>query len=213
MKKIYLLLLVFAFTGELFSQCNPTIPSNAVVIASTQTTGFGGSQIWVCSGVTLTSNGGSNTIYLEVGATLMAGGGSNTIYCPPGATINISSGSNIIYYVNVSDLVSSGGGPTLNQCTGISFNYSTAPTPGCLQTTGISEENPDQVFIYPNPSSGMVNIIANGELTIYNSLGKKIWTELVNGQATIDLSTRVKGLYFYSLVSKSGGAIGKLLIN
>ena len=126
--------LLFAFPG-LYSQCNPAIPSNAIVISSTQTIGFGGAQLWICSGDSLTTNGGSQTVFLETAAYVAGGGGSNTIYCPAGAKVNMSSGSNIIYYVNPGDILSAGGGPTLNLCTGISYDYTNAPAVGCPKTT------------------------------------------------------------------------------
>lgn len=177
-------ILILALCGKIFSQCNPAIPANAFVINTTQSIGFGGSQLWVCSSDTLTSNGGSNTIYLETGATIMAGGGSNTIYCPPGATVNVSSGLNTIYYVNAADLVSTGGSPILNLCTSITYDYSNAPSPGCNFTTDLSREFNSGATglknIYPNPASDFTLIEyflsapENVALKVFNYSGAEI---------------------------------------
>lgn len=210
--------LLFALSGKMIAQCNPAIPSNAVVISTTQTTGFGGSQVWVCSGVTETSNGGSNTFFLEVGATIMAGGGSNTIYCPAGATVNVSSGSNIIYYVNPGDLVNPGGGPTLNQCASIVYDYTNAPNPGCSPTTGIVPLNSVQLIsVFPNPCSGTVTVSAaladRADLNIYNSLGEEVLS-LTMGSADVmlDVSAFPKGIYFIRIVSGVAVLTQRLII-
>ena len=214
MKKLYSLIFILALSASAFAQCNPAIPNNAVVISTTQTTGFGGSNIWVCAGVTLTSNGGSNNIFLEVGATIMAGGGSNTIYCPAGATVNVSSGSNIIYYVNTIDLVSTGGGPTLNQCTSINYDYSNAPTPGCGQTTGIYPERFELgINFFPNPSNGTINISGNvnGELKIFNALGEEVFNQQISKSSNLQINLP-KGIYFAQLISEEKLYSQKIII-
>lgn len=159
--KTTLLTFSILISGFVISQCSPTIPSNAMVMSTTQTIGFGGAQLWICPGVTITSNGGSHTVFLETGATFAAGGGSNTIYCPPGGTVNVTSGSNIIYYVNTSDLLSTGGGPTLNQCSSIVYNYSQAPVPGCQQTTGVVSLSEPEMLLFPNPCQGSFTIVGS----------------------------------------------------
>ena len=218
MKKLYSFIFILALSAKTFSQCTPAIPGTSVVINSTQTTGFGGSDIWVCPGVTETSNGGSNTIYLEVGATIMAGGGSNTIYCPAGATVNISSGSNNIYYVNTVDLVSTGGGPNLFPCTSINYNYSNAPSPGCSQTTGINVVKIEQTFsLFPNPSNGNFTINNPGELNatvkIYNSLGEEVFSQTLNSkQETVNLSSLPKGIYFVQIAGSNNLFSQKIVV-
>lgn len=219
---------VLALSGKIFSQCNPTIPANAFVINTTQTTGFGGSQIWVCSNDTLTSNGGSNTIYLEIGAYLFAGGGSNTIYCPPGATVNLSSGSNTIFFVNSVDLVNPGGGPTLNPCTSIVYDYSGAPTPGCSFTTGFNYEsvsgNTGLENIYPNPASDFLQVdyflssAENVTLGVINYSGAEI-VSIKNGihsagkySLKLETVTMPVGIYAVQIKTGSAAAILKFAI-
>ena len=229
MKPLFLTaIFCFALSGKIFSQCNPSIPPNAVVINNTQTTGFGGSHIWLCSNDTLTSNGGSNHIYLEVGAYLMAGGGSNFIYCPPGATVDVSSGINTIYYVNTADLVNTGGGPILIPCTSIAYDYSNAPTPGCNFTTAISNENFStgelSKNIFPNPASDFIQIdyslsaSANVTLRVFNYLGAKI-ISIDNGmQSTGKHSLKLEtdflpaGIYIIQIEKGSATVNGKLAV-
>ena len=221
------LVLIFALSGKIFSQCNPAIPANAFVVNATQTTGFGGSHIWVCSNDTLTSNGGSNTIYLEVGAYLMAGGGSNFIYCPPGATVNVSSGLNTIYYVNPSDLVNTGGGPILNPCTSIAYDYSNAPTPGCNFTTAVSNENFSgsavSENIFPNPANDFTQFnyflssSVNTTLKMFNYFGAEI--VFINygmqsaGQHSLKLETYFLPVGIYDVrIEKGSDVVNRKLV-
>jgi hypothetical protein len=70
------------------------------------------------------------------------------------------------------------------------------------------------MFLYPNPSFGMVRLdfvnLNPGAyfFEIYNIIGKKLWSQkyYVQGYTTIreDLSFLSKGTYLYSLVDKSG---------
>ena len=211
MKTLYCALLVFALAFEASSQCNPSVPSNAQVMNFTQTIGFGGAQLWICPGDTITSGGGSHTVYLEVSAMFQGGGGSNTIYCPAGAKVNMSSGSNIIYYVNIADIINAGGGPTLIQCTSISYNYASAPVPGCQQTTGLNETEDHQFSVYPNPSNGNFTIETNQpaenvSISIHDVFGRNIFKTsgefgLKNELSIPDLEA---GVYFLILNNLSG---------
>jgi len=212
--KLYSLSFALLLSAGIFAQCNPAIPNNAVVMSTTQTIGFGGAQLWICSGVTVTSNGGGHTVFMETGATFMAGGGSNTIYCPPGATVNVTSGSNIIYYVNTIDLVSTGGGPTLNQCTSIAYDYSNAPTPGCGQTTGINLESFELgINFFPNPSNGIITVSGNvsGELYIFNALGEEVLNQQISTASQLQINLP-KGIYFAQLISEEKVYSQKIII-
>ncbi len=197
MKALYSTTLLFALAFDASSQCNPSVPSNAQVMNFTQTIGFGGAQLWICPGDTITSGGGSHTVYLEVSAMFQGGGGSNTIYCPAGAKVNMSSGSNIIYYVNIADIINAGGGPTLIQCTSISYNYANAPVPGCQQTTGLNETEEHQFSVYPNPSNGHFIIETNQpaggvSITIHDVFGRNIFK--TSGEFGVRKELSVSGL-------------------
>ena len=73
------------------------------------------------------------------------------------------------------------------------------------------------VYVYPNPTFGDVRFeffnLADGnyELSVYNVLGKKLWTAkdpIVNSKVILaDLSFLKRGTYFYSLKNESGKRI------
>jgi hypothetical protein len=84
-------------------------------------------------------------------------------------------------------------------------------------TGGIDEVKFDNaLFVYPNPSSGAFTVsvekeIMNGQLTILNTLGEKVYTDVFNGkQSTINckLST---GVYFIQITNSSGQWVGRFL--
>ncbi len=87
-------------------------------------------------------------------------------------------------------------------------------------TTGIKEENiPGNVFVYPNPSSGIFHFKTNiqkGIMKIYNTLGQEIFSILnLNPQILnkVDLSGQASGIYFYQITSEEKQiATGKLII-
>ncbi|MBX9851267.1 MAG: DUF4832 domain-containing protein [Cytophagaceae bacterium] len=81
----------------------------------------------------------------------------------------------------------------------------------------------EQFFVYPNPSSGIINleIILNSpsyEIEVYNSLGIKVYSEgknEVNGMIllkTLDLSYLSSGIYFVHVTTQSHSSIKKLYL-
>ena len=65
-----------------------------------------------------------------------------------------------------------------------------------LNPLSIEQEINDQVIIYPNPSSFEINIIAQGQKTIYNTSGKLIFKTEKN---RISIDNFPKGLYFVKI--------------
>jgi Secretion system C-terminal sorting domain len=200
MTKTLLSLVVLAVMHQFVTaQCNPTIPNSSYVINSTQAIGFGGSNLWVCSGDTLTTNGGSNTVFLEVGAFLYANGGSNYVYVPKGAKIDLSSGANTIYYVDTTDIISAGGAPIINKCSSIAYDYTNAPAGGCTYTTGINQVSVENnISVYPNPSKGVFTIqwsVVSGQwsVEVYTMLGEKVYASLLPQTSRSQFGTGSKG--------------------
>lgn len=133
MKNLLLLLFsIFFIPTHLIAQCNTAIPTNAVVIDSTQTINGGFDPMWVCSGDTIKTDGGFHNIYLESGAVMTSGGGIDTIFVKNNATFFMNGGIHYIYYENNNDLHIAGGIPTLDSCPSINFNYINAPANGCF---------------------------------------------------------------------------------
>jgi hypothetical protein len=68
--------------------------------------------------------------------------------------------------------------------------------------TDIDENSLYGVTIYPNPTSGKVNIdgMVDANIKIYNILGEEIFSvEHVNGQQTFNLSSYEKGIYLMKI--------------
>lgn len=88
----------------------------------------------------------------------------------------------------------------------------------CVSTTGINEQNNNSsISIYPNPSNGefaIYGLQSASELSIYDVLGQKVFSKIVNGkQETVNMSGASSGIYFYKLKNENGtAASGKLVI-
>ncbi len=72
-----------------------------------------------------------------------------------------------------------------------------------ISTTGVNEEfNPkNSIHIYPNPTTGIVNIDLNGNkdftVQVFNLLGEEVLRKhMTNFSNEMDLSTQPKGIYF-----------------
>ncbi|MEX2437922.1 MAG: zinc-dependent metalloprotease [Candidatus Babeliales bacterium] len=85
---------------------------------------------------------------------------------------------------------------------------------------GIGENNTGTSnFIYPNPSSGIFTVNAKGDVTVYNLLGEKVYSQTLRQaqgdslSMTVDLSAQPKGVYFYQLIDNENLIIfGKMII-
>jgi hypothetical protein len=217
MKKLLLLSTLILSFSLVHSQCSPAIPNTAYVVSSTQSIGFGGADIWVCPGDSLTTNGGSEYIYLESTAYVLTNGGSNFVWVPQGAKVNTPSGGNTIYYVDPADLVFTGGA-TLIQCTSINYDYSNAPTNGCQMTTGIKNSKmPVEITIYPNPSQGKFILSVPGmelsSIEVLNSVGARVFSsDNFTENACIDLSGMPKGIYLIHITGTDGNWMSSRIV-
>jgi len=106
------------------------------------------------------------------------------------------------------------GGGTNNYGTIFKYQYCTS---NCA--TGITENvlNPD-VDIYPNPTSGLLNLqlgqLENIQIKGYNILGEKVYESLItNQQSQIDLSAQPNGIYFINLQTNESKIIKKIMLN
>ena len=69
-------------------------------------------------------------------------------------------------------------------------------------TTNVGENNAHDVLLYPNPTSGMVNVESIGlqSVEVYNLTGQMLLqSEAANGQATIDMTPLPNGTYFIKI--------------
>lgn len=97
------------------------------------------------------------------------------------------------------------------------------PDMGCYEyanNTFVSENKQDipQFVIYPNPSSGYINI-KNGQNTdklykviIYDNLGNTLLSKMVNNESRIDVSDYSKGIYFVTIIGDEKYSSQKLII-
>lgn len=89
-------------------------------------------------------------------------------------------------------------------------------------TTEIAEQEniKSDITVYPNPTQGLFDInypsIKNesGQLNIFDSTGKTIYTDLFNGSYAkkIDLSTRAKGIYFIVILAEGQRVVKKIVL-
>lgn len=72
--------------------------------------------------------------------------------------------------------------------------------------------------VYPNPSKGLVNIRANGDIdaqasyTVYNALGQEVVNGLLS-HATVDLSQQANGIYLLKVVAGNEIFTEQIIIN
>ncbi|MGZ4035874.1 MAG: T9SS type A sorting domain-containing protein, partial [Bacteroidia bacterium] len=80
----------------------------------------------------------------------------------------------------------------------------------------------DKVNVYPNPGKGLFNLIYDSNsdepvsLEIYNSVGQKLFTKQLNGQAEmrtqVDISSYGKGIYFMKAIQGSHVSSTKMIV-
>ena len=85
------------------------------------------------------------------------------------------------------------------------------------EATSVKETNKeiDSSFIYPNPTSYVINLqlsrTANYTAQIFNSAGMLVYSGIVNGKQSIDLTYLEKGVYIVTL-KKDGKLLRQKLI-
>ena len=93
-----------------------------------------------------------------------------------------------------------------------------------LATTISPEALVEETAVYPNPAINEVTvelsaIIKEANISIYNALGQKVFTESVNGSGTtitskhIDVSGYAQGIYTISIENKGTKVFRKLVVN
>lgn len=105
--------------------------------------------------------------------------------------------------------------------TGTTSNWrsgSTITTGNACATLGNSDfENVTSITIYPNPSTGIFNIVSqqNASVEIYDLLGKLVYSQsLVSGTNSIDISNFNAGVYLLKATDANGNTeIHKLIKN
>src|ERR1051325_7742184 len=87
-----------------------------------------------------------------------------------------------------------------------------------LSVLAVNEENnPENISLYPNPSADgnffISGLTSGSELSIYNVLGEKIFSEKINPDEISFSVNRPAGIYSYQLTDKNGNcSSGKIII-
>jgi aminopeptidase N len=88
-----------------------------------------------------------------------------------------------------------------------------------ISVSGILDEAQNNAIqLFPNPSTGSISIVGNftgnAELTLISSQGSKVFSEMVNAHAVLDISALKSGIYFVELKVRESGEMNrfKLLV-
>lgn len=68
---------------------------------------------------------------------------------------------------------------------------------------GVNEVAAEQVRVYPNPATTVLNVEGNGNVEITNILGQVIMTDFVEGQTQINVAGLNNGVYFVRVNGQS----------
>lgn len=85
-----------------------------------------------------------------------------------------------------------------------------------LSPLGINSIIFNQVKIYPNPTTGLLNISGlegNYQLEVFNAIQEKVYFEDKAGNSVIDLSTLPKGIYLIKLFDSEINLTRKIVLN
>ena len=194
--------------------------SNVVTPASTTSYSVSGASSFGCvgSGVGTVTVNTLPTVTATTPNTLICNGeiayltanstATNVIWSTGQTTSNISVTPTVTstYYVNVTDN---------NGCTSNSASVLVTVN-ACI---GVQELVSDKVSVYPNPSTGVLNITLTGALAqhtsieVYDAIGKLVLAKsLTNEMNTINISNLDNGIYLFKILNNSSAVkIGKLV--
>jgi hypothetical protein len=92
--------------------------------------------------------------------------------------------------------------------------------PSCLQLNmGVNEENQNAIVftISPNPTSGAFEVRSEKlrveSVEIYNMMGEKVYSSIINSQSSIINLDAPNGVYFLQLKTSEGTAVKKIVIS
>ena len=81
--------------------------------------------------------------------------------------------------------------------------------------TSVSENNAENVVLYPNPTSGNVNIVAEGmrQISVVNMMGQVVMTQSVDAEdVMIDMSAFDNGMYLLNIMTENGNIVKRINI-
>lgn len=86
----------------------------------------------------------------------------------------------------------------------LSGNYDcTTITVADAGNVGVEEVSAEQVRIYPNPATDVLNVEGNGNIEVSNILGQVVMTDFVSGHTTLNVANLNNGVYFVRVNGQS----------
>ncbi|MBI4946350.1 MAG: T9SS type A sorting domain-containing protein [Bacteroidetes bacterium] len=87
----------------------------------------------------------------------------------------------------------------------------------CIRSTHNSNDNTsDQFSLYPNPATDEFTITVNSgrinQVSIYNVLGERVCSTIINSKSSIINLNTPNGIYFLELKTSAGIAVKKIVI-
>jgi len=174
-----------------------------------------GSQVSTNASYSFTVTGNRNLVanFAQNTHTIHATAGANGIITPSG-TITVAHGANQSFSMipdsdyEIQDVYIDGNpvGPMT------SYTFTNVTTDHYIHVTftnlvGIKENNDFATVIYPNPTTGIVNIKCNeaAQVNVFNAFGQLLLTQSTNGndQETIDISNLPNGIYLIQMIGES----------
>ncbi|MGY8926929.1 MAG: T9SS type A sorting domain-containing protein, partial [Flavobacteriales bacterium] len=87
---------------------------------------------------------------------------------------------------------------------------------GFVDDLGINDVSLDGISVYPNPSEGIVNISNDNNndniITVYDMLGKVVYSTTSNTKVSVDLSANGTGVYLVKVSNENGSVVERVVI-
>ncbi len=220
------------FSKYVYDCTHPIIPHSALVISRDTSLNWnnktGPRSIWINPGVTVDINASINatldSVFAETGATITGRNSNKTTryYLKAGVaagSLKLIDGGTVLWQdaVALPNLIDEE--CLVMQCTGLDFDYSTAPPNAAFQPDAVAPVLPTPLQLLPNPTTGNVTITGAPEnitnLEVYNALGQVVLSPQLprSSNFSIDLSGLSNGTYYVRIVSAYGVITHKVVKN
>ena len=82
-----------------------------------------------------------------------------------------------------------------------------------IDYTSVSENSAENVVVYPNPTSGNVNVVAEGmlQISVVNMMGQVVMIQSVDAdEVMIDMSAFDNGMYLLNIMTENGNIVKRI---
>ncbi len=137
-----------------------------------------------------------------------SGYGEGKIYIGNAVPDNSGNWSNVFTTISGADEITTTATDENGNTSEFSLNFTTLVN---IESIEISDEN---IYIYPNPSSGQFIVEGNGiqKIEVIDITGKSVYNENINNKSSIINSQLKKGVYFAKITSSTGVVFEKLIV-